>query len=102
MDWRCVLLVILIIGFYAGRGVKDFNLNMDKDIYVKLPKKAIETIILDMIGNFENLSGKTEINIEIDSNRLIIRRVSQLGNYNYTKTKYLEYSLANDIIDIKK
>ncbi|MCP3660118.1 MAG: sodium:solute symporter family protein [Bacteroidetes bacterium] len=81
---------------------KYLKLNMNKDIYIKLPKKAIETIILDMIGNLENLSGSTEINIEIESNRLIIRRVSKIGNYNYTKTKYLEYSLANDIIDIKK
>ncbi|MCP3659840.1 MAG: hypothetical protein GY830_05800 [Bacteroidetes bacterium] len=55
-----------------------------------------------MIRNLENLSGSTEINIKIDRNRLIIRRISQLGNYKYTKTKYLEYSLANDIIDIKK
>ncbi len=81
---------------------ENLSLEMEKDIYIKMPKMAVETIILSMLRDLEYREGITNIKIQIENNRLYIKRESYINNFKYIKTKYLEYSMVNDIVDIKE
>ncbi len=79
---------------------ENLRLEMEKDIYIKMPKKAVETLILSMLRDLEYREGITNVKIQIENNRLYIKRESYINNFKYIKTKYLEYSMVNDIVDI--